>query len=69
MDEQDHGFALSGDDLNQAAIRAANKPHPYSNSPSGVALQCRDGRIFTGSYAENAAFNPRCRRCGAHSTC
>ncbi|VFS34867.1 cytidine deaminase [Enterobacter cancerogenus] len=23
-----------------------------------MALQCRDGRIFTGSYAENAAFNP-----------
>ena len=59
MDEQDHGFALSGDDLSQAAIRAANKSHtPYSKSPSGVALQCRDGRIFSGSYAENAAFNP-----------
>ncbi|MDU5501712.1 MAG: cytidine deaminase [Enterobacter sp.] len=59
MDEQDHGFALSGDDLSQAAIAAANKSHtPYSRSPSGVALQCRDGRIFTGSYAENAAFNP-----------
>jgi cytidine deaminase len=59
MDEQDHGFALSGDALSEAAIRAANKSHtPYSHSPSGVALQCRDGRIFTGSYAENAAFNP-----------
>lgn len=59
MDEQNHGFALSGDDLSQAAITAANKSHtPYSTSPSGVALQCRDGRIFTGSYAENAAFNP-----------
>ena len=56
---QDHGYALSGDDLSQAAIRAANKSHtPYSKSPSGVALQCRDGRIFSGSYAENAAFNP-----------
>ncbi|MEG3387511.1 hypothetical protein V5H41_28630, partial [Salmonella enterica] len=31
---------------------------PYSHSPSGVALECKDGRIFTGSYAENAAFNP-----------
>ncbi len=30
---------------------------PYSHSPSGVALECKDGRI-TGSYAENAAFNP-----------
>ncbi|MDU4664286.1 MAG: cytidine deaminase, partial [Enterobacter hormaechei] len=59
MDEQDHGYALSGDELSEAAIAAANKSHtPYSKSPSGVALQCRDGRIFTGSYAENAAFNP-----------
>lgn len=59
MDEQDHGYALSGDALSEAAIAAANKSHtPYSKSPSGVALQCRDGRIFTGSYAENAAFNP-----------
>lgn len=59
MDEQDHGYAVSGDELSQAAILAANKAHaPYSNAPSGVALECRDGRIFTGSYAENAAFNP-----------
>ncbi|EAT3569189.1 cytidine deaminase [Salmonella enterica] len=59
MDELDHGFALTGDTLTQAAITAANKSHmPYSQSPSGVALECKDGRIFTGSYAENAAFNP-----------
>ncbi|MCD0229792.1 cytidine deaminase, partial [Enterobacter hormaechei subsp. steigerwaltii] len=56
---QDHGYALSGDELSEAAIAAANKSHtPYSKSPSGVAIQCSDGRIFTGSYAENAAFNP-----------
>ena len=43
----------------QAAIAAANRSHmPYSKSPSGVALECKDGRIFSGSYAENAAFNP-----------
>ncbi|EKE2002343.1 cytidine deaminase [Salmonella enterica] len=59
MDEQDHGFTLTGDTLTQAAITVANKSHmPYSHSPSGVALECKDGRIFTGSYAENAAFNP-----------
>lgn len=59
MDEQDHGYAVSGDELARAAILAANKAHtPYSNAPSGVALECRDGRFFTGSYAENAAFNP-----------
>ena len=55
----DHGFALQGDALTQAAITAANRCHmPYSKSPSGVALECKDGRIFSGSYAENAAFNP-----------
>lgn len=59
MDEQDHGFPLSGDALAQAAIQAANRCHmPYSNSPSGVALELKDGTLFTGSYAENAAFNP-----------
>jgi cytidine deaminase len=59
MDEQDHGFPLSGDALAQAAIQAANRCHmPYSNSPSGVALELKDGTIFAGSYAENAAFNP-----------
>ncbi|WP_418773116.1 hypothetical protein [Klebsiella michiganensis] len=28
---------------------------PYSNSPSGVALELKDGTLFTGSYAEIAA--------------
>lgn len=59
MDEQDHGFSAEGDALAQAAIAAANRSHmPYSQSPSGVALACKDGNIFSGSYAENAAFNP-----------
>lgn len=59
LDEQDHGFTLDGDALNVAAITAANKSHsPYTHSPSGVAIECRDGQIFSGSYAENAAFNP-----------
>nr|WP_318380991.1 cytidine deaminase [uncultured Enterobacter sp.] len=59
MDEENHGFTLTGDALTQAAISAANKSHaPYSNAPAGVALQCADGRIFAGRYAENAAFNP-----------
>jgi cytidine deaminase len=31
---------------------------PYSQSKSGVAIQTRDGKIYTGSYLENAAFNP-----------
>ena len=59
LDEQDHGYPLQGDALTQAAIKAANKSHtPYSKSPSGVALELADGTIFSGSYAENAAFNP-----------
>lgn len=59
MDTQDHGYPLQGDALAQAAVQAANRSHtPYSMSPSGVALECRDGTIFSGSYAENAAFNP-----------
>lgn len=59
MDEEDHGFAVTGDALAQAAIAAANKSHaPYSQAPAGLALVCRDGTLFAGRYAENAAFNP-----------
>jgi len=59
MDAQDHGFAPRGDALTQAAITAASQSHsPYTHSPSGVALLCRNGQIFSGRYAENAAFNP-----------
>jgi len=59
MDEEDHGFAVTGDALAQAAIVAANKSHaPYSQAPAGLALECRDGTRFAGRYAENAAFNP-----------
>lgn len=55
----DHGFALAGDALQQAAITAANHSHaPYSQSYSGVALRSQSGKVFTGRYAENAAFNP-----------
>ena len=31
---------------------------PYSKSKSGVAIQTKEGVIYTGSYLENAAFNP-----------
>ncbi|WLI77764.1 cytidine deaminase [Kosakonia sp. H02] len=59
MDEQNHSFPLRGDKLTQAAIAAANQSHsPYTQSPSGVALAGRNGQIFSGRYAENAAFNP-----------
>lgn len=40
------------------ARKAANKSYsPYSNSFSGVAVQVKDGRILTGRYIENAAYN------------
>jgi len=55
----DHGFVVAGDALQQAAIAAANHSHaPYSQSYSGVALRSQSGKVFTGRYAENAAFNP-----------
>jgi len=46
-------------DLITGALHAANKSYsPYAKAYAGAALRARDGRIFTGSYLENAAFNP-----------
>ena len=62
MDEQSHDLHADGDALCQAAVAAANRSHtPYSHSPAGVAIAMQDGSVFTGSYAENAAFNPTLR--------
>lgn len=60
MDTVDHGYTTpSRNRLLCAAIEAANQSHaPYSLSHSGIALQLKDGSLFTGRYAENAAFNP-----------
>lgn len=42
-----------------AAFESARKSYaPYTRAHSGVALLTVDRRIFTGSYIENAAFNP-----------
>lgn len=47
------------DGLAQAALDAACRSYaPYSSAHSGVAIQSSDRRVFTGSYIENAAFNP-----------
>ncbi len=47
------------DELSEAALAAARKSYaPYSQSPSGVALQTSSGKIYVGGCAENAAFNP-----------
>lgn len=59
LDECNHGYLLNGEALDQVAIAAANRSHaPYSHAHSGVALLTKRGRQFSGSYAENAAFNP-----------
>lgn len=62
MSPQAHGMKLSsgaGDPVVQAALKAANASYaPYTFNYAGVALKTRDSGIFTGSIAENAAFNP-----------
>jgi len=62
MSPQSHSMTLSsgaGDPVVQAALKAANTSYaPYTFDYSGVALKTRDGGIFTGSVAEDAAFNP-----------
>jgi cytidine deaminase len=51
--------AKSHDPLVLEALKAACSSHcPYSRSPSGIALSTSSGRVFAGSYIENAAFNP-----------
>ena len=59
---QEHPFKLaenSNDTLAQAALDSARKSYaPYSESSSGVAIAAKSGRIYKGSYLENAAFNP-----------
>ncbi len=45
--------------LVREAFLAANRSYaPYSRDPAGLALRTVDGKLFTGAYAENAAFNP-----------
>jgi cytidine deaminase len=47
------------DVLFQSALDAASTSYaPYSESLSGAAIATRSGRIYKGSYIENAAFNP-----------
>ena len=60
LQPEDHGLGVDdADALAQAALRAANMSYaPYSKSYAGVALRTHDGRVFSGAYAENAAFNP-----------
>lgn len=62
MSPQSHGMTLpaaAGDPVVEAALKAANSSYaPYTSDFSGVAFKTKDGGIFTGSVAEDAAFNP-----------
>jgi cytidine deaminase len=62
MSPQSHGLVLApgvNDPVAEAALAAANRSYaPYTSSFAGVALKTKDGNLFTGSVAENAAFNP-----------
>ncbi|WDG00447.1 cytidine deaminase [Pectobacterium carotovorum subsp. carotovorum] len=60
MDDVNHGATLQNvNALARRALDAANRSHaPYSNAISGIALETLSGNIYTGRYAENAAFNP-----------
>jgi cytidine deaminase len=51
--------SANSDPVVKAAIDAAGRSYaPYSQSPSGVAIRAKSGRIYRGSYIENVAFNP-----------
>lgn len=51
--------AHNDDELAQAALKAAAESYaPVSQNWAGVALKLKSGRIVTGRYGENAAFNP-----------
>ncbi|MCU1792467.1 cytidine deaminase [Pectobacterium polaris] len=60
MDDVNHGATLQNvNPLARQALDAANRSHaPYSKAISGIALETSSGNIYTGRYAENAAFNP-----------
>ncbi|PMG87355.1 cytidine deaminase [Vibrio breoganii] len=60
MSPVDHGYSFAENDpLLEKAIYALNRSHaPYTKDHSGVSIKTKDGTLFCGSYAENAAFNP-----------
>jgi cytidine deaminase len=49
----------AGTQVAAAALEAAQMSYaPYTNSHAGVAIRTSRGRIYRGSYIENAAYNP-----------
>ena len=50
---------MTDKELLLTAIREMKKSYsPYSNCKVGAALLCKNGKIFTGTNIENAAFSP-----------
>ena len=60
MSPRANGLVLdSSDPLVLEALAAANASYaPYSRGFAGVAFETASGAVYTGRYAENAAFNP-----------
>ena len=60
MKSADHQLILqSSDPVVLSALAAANMSYaPYSKGYAGVALATTSGQVYSGPYAENAAFNP-----------
>ena len=62
MSPENHGLTLDPpptDPVVSAALDAANASYaPYTNGFAGVAISTASGAVYTGRYAENAAFNP-----------
>ena len=62
MSPESHGLTIDpppSDPVVLAALAAADASYaPYSKGFAGVALQTGSGTVYTGRYAENAAFNP-----------
>lgn len=56
----DHGnVSEEKDEMITLALSALNKSYaPYTKNYSGVCIKMKSGKIYQGSYAENAAFNP-----------
>jgi cytidine deaminase len=62
LSSQFHALTLldpTNDEFVNFALQAAIKSYaPYTSAYSGAALRTQDGKIVTGCYLENVAFNP-----------
>ncbi|STO57652.1 cytidine deaminase [Grimontia hollisae] len=60
LTQVNHGLVTEeADELVKAAVEATNRSHaPYTHNLSGAAIRDNKGNIYSGMYAENAAFNP-----------